>query len=74
MQEMMDLRLSKQRREEMLREAEMNRQARALRAAGNGRAGRRSTHRSISCPCCSGMAPDCLTIQVTNESRWNEPG
>ena len=43
MQEMMDLRLSKQRREEMLREAEMNRRARALRAAGKGRAGRRST-------------------------------
>jgi hypothetical protein len=43
MQEMMDLQLLKQRREEMLHEAEMNRQARALRAAGNGRAGRRST-------------------------------
>jgi hypothetical protein len=42
MQEMMDLQLLKQRREEMLREAELNRQAKALWALGKGRARRRS--------------------------------
>ena len=42
MQEMMNLQLVKQRREEMLGEVELNRQAKALRAAGKGRAGRRS--------------------------------
>ena len=40
---MMDLQLVNQRREEMLREVELNHQAKALRAAGKGRAGRRST-------------------------------
>jgi len=39
---MMDLQLAKQHREEMLREVELNRQANALRAAGKGRARRRS--------------------------------
>ena len=43
MQELMDIRLVNQRREEMLREVELNHQAKALRAAGKGRAGRRST-------------------------------
>jgi len=43
MQEMMDIQLAKQRREEMLREAELNHQAKALRAVGKGRAGQRST-------------------------------
>jgi hypothetical protein len=42
MQEMMDLQLLMQHREEMLREVELNRQTEALRAAGKGRAGRRS--------------------------------
>ena len=42
MKEMMDLQLLMQHREEMLREVELNRQAKALRAAGKGRAGRRS--------------------------------
>ena len=42
MQEMMDFQLAKQHREEMLREVELNRQTKALRAAGKGRAGRRS--------------------------------
>jgi hypothetical protein len=42
MHEMMDFQLVKQRREELLREAERNRQARALRAARKRRAGRRS--------------------------------
>ena len=42
MQEMMDFQLAKQHREEMLREVELNRQTEALRAAGKGRAGRRS--------------------------------
>ena len=42
MHEMMSLELLKQRHEELLREAEMNRQARALRATGKRRAGRRS--------------------------------
>lgn len=39
MQEMMDLRFAKQRREEMLREAETNRRARELRATREWRAG-----------------------------------
>jgi single-stranded DNA-specific DHH superfamily exonuclease len=42
MDQMMNLQLAKQHREEMLREVELNRQAKALRAAGKGRAGRRS--------------------------------
>jgi hypothetical protein len=42
MQEMMDIQLVKLCREELLREVELNRQAKALRAAGKGRAGRRS--------------------------------
>jgi len=42
MQQMMDYQLWKQRREELLREAEMNRQIKALRATGKRRAGRRS--------------------------------
>lgn len=42
MQEMMDLQLLMQHREEMLHEVELNRQTEALRAAGKGRAGRRS--------------------------------
>ena len=39
---MMDYELWKQRHKEMLREAEMNRQAKALRATGKRREGRRS--------------------------------
>ncbi len=39
---MMDLQFAKQRREELLREAEMNRQVKALLATGKRRAGRRS--------------------------------
>ena len=42
MQEMMDFQLAKQHCEEMLRKVELNRQSKALRAAGKGRAGRRS--------------------------------
>ena len=42
MQQTIDYQLWKQRREELLREAEMNRQARALRATGKRGAGRRS--------------------------------
>ncbi len=42
MHEMMDSQLWKQRREKLLREAEMSRQAKALRAARKRRAGRRS--------------------------------
>jgi hypothetical protein len=42
-QEMMDIQLVNQRREEMLREAVLNHQAKALRAAGKGRASWRST-------------------------------
>ena len=42
MHEMMSLELLNQRHEELLREAEMNRQARALRVTGKRRAGRRS--------------------------------
>ena len=42
MHEMMGLELLKQRHEELLREAEINRQARALRATGNRRVGRAS--------------------------------
>jgi hypothetical protein len=42
MQPMMDFQFAKQRHEELLREAEMNRQARALRATGKRGAGRRS--------------------------------
>jgi hypothetical protein len=41
--EMMSLELAKQRREELLREAEMSRQAKALRAARKRGDGRRST-------------------------------
>ena len=40
---MIDLQLIKLRREELLREAGLNRQAKALRAAPKGHAGRRST-------------------------------
>jgi hypothetical protein len=43
MHEMSDLQLAKQRHEELLREAEMGRQARALRAARKRRAVRGST-------------------------------
>jgi len=43
MQEMMDIQHVYQRRQEMLREAELNHQAKALRTAGKGRAGRKST-------------------------------
>ena len=43
MQEMMDIQLAKQHRQEMLREAELNHQTKALRTAGKGCAGRRST-------------------------------
>jgi hypothetical protein len=43
MQEMMDIPHVNQRRQEMLREAELNHQAKALRTAGKGRAGRKST-------------------------------
>ncbi len=39
---MMSLELAKQRREELLREAELRRQAKALRAARKRRTGRRS--------------------------------
>ncbi len=42
MHEMMSLELAKQRREELLREAEMRRQAKALRATRKRRDGRRS--------------------------------
>ena len=42
MHEMMDFKLWKQRHEELLREAEINRQASALRATGKRGAGRRS--------------------------------
>ena len=42
MQQMMDYELWKQRREEMLREAEINRQVKALQATGKRREGRRS--------------------------------
>ena len=42
MQPMMDFQFAKKRHEELLREAEINRQARALRATGKRRAGRRS--------------------------------
>ena len=43
MHEMMDFQLVNQHREELLREAELNRQPKAFWAAGKGRAGRRST-------------------------------
>ena len=43
MQEMIDLQLLMQHREEKLREVELSRQAKASRAAGKGRAGRRFT-------------------------------
>jgi hypothetical protein len=43
MHNMMCLELAKQRHEELLREAEMSRQAKALRAAHKGDASRRST-------------------------------
>lgn len=43
MHEMMDFQLVKLHREELLREAERNRQAKALRAARKRRAGRRSS-------------------------------
>jgi hypothetical protein len=42
MQQMMDCRIWKQRHEEPLREAEMNRQVKALRATGKRRASRSS--------------------------------
>jgi hypothetical protein len=42
MHEMMDFQLANQRREELLREAELNRQAKALWAARKRRYGRRS--------------------------------
>jgi hypothetical protein len=42
MHNMMNLELAKQRREELLREAESNHQAKVLRAARKRRAGRRS--------------------------------
>ena len=42
MREMMSLELAKQRREELLREAELSRRAKALRAARKRGAGRRS--------------------------------
>jgi hypothetical protein len=42
MQQMMNYELWKQRHEEMLREAEMNRQGKALLATGKRRASRRS--------------------------------
>ena len=42
MHQMIDIQLVKLRREEMVREVELNRQSKALRAAGKGRAGRRS--------------------------------
>ena len=43
MREMMILELAKQRREELLREAELRRRAKALRAVHKGDASRRST-------------------------------
>jgi hypothetical protein len=43
MQETIDIQLVKLRHEELLRQVELNRQAKALRAAGKGRAGRRFT-------------------------------
>ena len=43
MHEMMILELAKQRHEELLREAELQRRAKALRAAHKGDASRRST-------------------------------
>jgi hypothetical protein len=42
MQQMMDFQFAKQRHEELLREAAMNRQVKALRATGRRRAGRSS--------------------------------
>jgi len=42
MHEMMSLELAKQRREELLREAELNRRAKAVRATRKRRDGRRS--------------------------------
>jgi hypothetical protein len=42
MHQMIDIQLVRLRRDELLGEAELNRQAKALRAAGKGRAGRRS--------------------------------
>ena len=42
MHHMMGYQIAKQRHEELLREAEMNRQVRALLATGKRRAGRRS--------------------------------
>jgi hypothetical protein len=42
MHEMMDIQLANQRREELLREAELSHQAKALRATRKRRAGRRS--------------------------------
>ena len=42
MHEMMSIELAKQRREEVLREAELSHQAKALRATRKRRAGRRS--------------------------------
>jgi hypothetical protein len=42
MQQMMVYQIWKQRREELLREAEMNRQVKAVRATGKRRAGRSS--------------------------------
>lgn len=42
MQHMMDFQFAKQRHEELLREAEMNRQVKAMRATGKRRAGRSS--------------------------------
>jgi hypothetical protein len=42
MQQMMDFQFARQRHEELLREAEMNRQVKALLATGKRRAGRNS--------------------------------
>ena len=42
MHEMMDFQLAKQRREEVMREVELNRRAKALRATRKRREGRRS--------------------------------
>ena len=42
MQQMMDFQFAKQRHKELLREAEINRQVKALRATGIRRAGRSS--------------------------------
>ena len=42
MHQMIDIQLVKLRRDELLGESELNRQAKALRAASKGRAGRRS--------------------------------